>query len=162
MGSMATGVRCRQVSPLRASSNDVGNIDIVIKKKPGGAVVVARADDNGAFTFNITEPGTYQLLLPGGPEVTSPSPGTKVTASFSIKPSKVTPGLSAARTLAPPIRTATDVVNAKGVLTFPGDIMVTEPSVLSGRLRIVQMPVDPAKPGPAAAVPAGTAVPYAH
>jgi hypothetical protein len=60
--AILAGCLLTQVSPLWAASNNVDGIDIVVKKKPGGKLVVnSRSDGAGRNRFAITDPGDYTI-----------------------------------------------------------------------------------------------------
>jgi uncharacterized protein (TIGR03437 family) len=52
-----------QVSPLWASTNNVKGIDIVVKKKPGGALAVSTTSDvGGRIRFSLPAAGDYTIV----------------------------------------------------------------------------------------------------
>jgi hypothetical protein len=130
-----------QVSPLWAAINNVKGIDVIVKKKPGGALIRATTDDNGDFTVRVDGAGTYEVTASGGKSFTS---GTSVKLSISVQSAK--PGAASARQ-APVSKTA--VLDASGGLGFPGDIQVSEASVLTGHLEIVGTPAPAKEQSPA-------------
>jgi hypothetical protein len=133
-----------QVSTLWASTNNVKDIDIVVKKKPGGALVQAKTDSNGNFSIQVDGAGTYQVTAAGGKVLT---PGTSVKLTFSVQPAK--PASADSRQVAPVSRAATAVLDALGGLDFPGDIQVSEASVLTGHLEVVETPAPAKEQNPA-------------
>lgn len=49
---------------VRAGANDVRGVDIIVRKKPGGAAKQARSDHRGGFNLGVLEPGDYSLNVP--------------------------------------------------------------------------------------------------
>jgi hypothetical protein len=45
------------------ATNNVKGIDIIVRKKPGGATKLARLDGNGRFNLGPLEPGDYTLTV---------------------------------------------------------------------------------------------------
>jgi hypothetical protein len=132
-----------KVSPLWASTNNVKDIDIVVKKKPGGALVRATTDGDGTFSVQLDSAGIYEITAVGSKTLT---PGTSVKLTFSVQSVSAKSGSSTARQAAPVSKTASAAADASGGLAFPGDLQVSEASVLTGHLEIVGAPA-PAKPG---------------
>jgi hypothetical protein len=122
-----------QISPLWASTKDVAGIQMVIKKIPGPALAQVKTRDNGTFSVHLVTAGTYQVTAVG---VKNLKQGTCVKLSFSVQSAK--PASANTGQAAPVSKTATAVLDASGRLAFPGDIRVSEPSVLTGCLEIAE------------------------
>ena len=61
--AILAGCLLAQVSPLWAASNWVNGIDIVVKKKPGGSLVVnSQSDGAGRVRLAIADPGDYTIV----------------------------------------------------------------------------------------------------
>jgi hypothetical protein len=138
-----------QVSPLWASTDNVKGIDVIVKCKggkrppcPSKDIPLVTTDSNGTFAVHF-EGGaaSYQVTAVGGKVL---SAGTTVKLTFSVQSASATTASATTRQSAPASRTATAVVDASGGLAFPGDIQVSEPSVLTGHLEI-DLPRVPAK-----------------
>jgi hypothetical protein len=148
-----------QVSPVWAST--VKGIDVIVKCKggkrppcPSKDIPLVTTDSNGHFSVHI-EGGaaTYQVTAVGG---NSLSAGTSVKLTFSVRSESATTVPATTRQSAPAARTATAVLDASGGLAFPGEIQVSERSVLTGHLEI-DLPRVPAKEqGPAVTKPTAT------
>ena len=137
-----------QVSPVWASTENVKGIDIVVKCKgvrppcPSGGALKATTDSNGTFSVHLENgAASYQVTAVGGKLL---SAGTVVKLTFSIQSASPTAASATTRQSAPMSRTATAVLDASGGLAFPGEIQVSERSVLTGHLEI-DLPRVPAK-----------------
>lgn len=88
IGAMAAGV----AGMAFATTNAVGNIDIVVKKKPSGpSIRVGPTGTLNVFQVQITEPGLYEIQVvvpPGGASSAVPYPGATEprTAPLGVAP----------------------------------------------------------------------------
>ncbi len=105
---LAAFLAIRGVDAVGEHPNNVEDIDIVVKKKPGGALVQAKTDSNGNFSIQVDGAGTYQVTAAGGKVLT---PGTSVKLTFSVQPAK--PASADSRQVAPVSRAATAVLDAE-------------------------------------------------
>ena len=129
-----------QGSPLRASDKDVAGIHILVKNKSGPSPAQVATFGNGTFSVQLDGAGTYQVTAVG---VRNLKTGTSVKLSFSVR-AAITKSAVTPKPAAPVEKTAIAVLDASGGLAFPGDIQVSEASVLTGRLEIDRLPI-PAK-----------------
>jgi hypothetical protein len=135
-----------QVSPLWASTKDVAGIEIVVNKVPGAALAPVKTFGNGTFSVHLDSAGTYQVTAVG---VKNLKRGTAVKLSFSVAAAKAKSAPPTKTSPVPVNKTATAVLDASGKLVFPGNIQVSEASLLTGRLDIAptSIPVkDPLSP----------------
>jgi len=129
-----------QGSPLRASDKDVAGIHILVKNKSGPSPAQVATFGNGTFSVQLDGAGTYQVTAVG---VRNLKTGTSVKLSFSVR-AAITKSAVTPKPAAPVEKTAIAVLDASGGLAFPGDIQVSEASILTGHLEIVGTP-PPAK-----------------
>jgi hypothetical protein len=72
---------------LQGTTNNVKDIDIVVKKKPGGAIVAhQKTDDSGTFRFDNLPAGSYTI------EASPPATGTETSPATAAQRS--TPNIS--------------------------------------------------------------------
>ncbi len=149
MREMRPAVSCRRLfgvavllplafaAALQSGTNDVGGIDIVVRKKPGGAKLARRVTDtSGTFHFELAA-GTYTIeaLLPAGQPQSYSSHNTTITFT-GASPGPANARMKALAVSGPGVTNNTLLLTGdiKPGVFFSEDFTISAPATITGTI----------------------------